>query len=707
MWFCAGALVCALACDGLAQSAFVPVEGCQTDVAHLIEEVLPLAVAGDGEAQAEVIRSLSADSPTSVKQQILERLARTNEPLPEDELADAVLAMLPALTPELESDWARVLGRYELERVIGSLTKLAENEKAPLEQRRLAILALCQRRTQETARTLMGLTTEDRPLRVQGWAFDALGKMTHQPGLQRDRVAWDNWYEAARRMRLVEWEHMLHDNLLALIGEREVRDAAVRDRLIQSQRALYRATAPELRPALLIEMLSDPLDAVRILGMDLARQRAEDNGEFGPELRSRLLVTLDDPLPSLREASATLLGQLLDSDAADVMAQRLSENREQDGAVRQAYLLALTQLPRRGALVPAYDMLTRPSLQPSAAGMLAAAYGAGLGEKTFWEEVRDRTRDQLDGVDSPKSQMITLLGLMITEDDDSDWSRIADWLDAEDDRVRESAARAWALSKNPLVELAERSDDPVIRPIALKAIAERGNREATLKAIAQRRPTEPEDIRLWEPAMIALAGRIEPASLLKIVGQLAEKDGETRQVREQMLTAGIERANKPDEPTRDDARLLVARAQTRVLEDAPALVVLDYEAALLLTDKMSSEQIRSVERGLARAYLADRRHDDAIKLITSVLRPDGDLKRGAVDDPLVQTLIETALEAIEQGRKADAAKILAGVRTLLSGSISDEMNTNLRKLEERAKPDPALPASPVPAPAPAPITPAG
>jgi hypothetical protein len=658
-------------------------------------EALVAAAQGQTPGALEAIkRGLDDDLPTDASRAVLQALSACEGGPPNDGLVDAVLTMRSGLPSELEAAWARALGRYELERIADALAELAGDAQAPLEERRLAIRALGEHRALFAATLLIDLTSVNRLEQVQGWAFDALAELTHQPALGRDRAAWARWFNRASTLSASQWRRMLHENLLRQTRQREDVDKQMRDRLIQTQRALYRATEAERRPALLIQFLTDPLDQVRLLGLDLARQLAEDGGEFNEALREQLRSRLDDPLARIREESATLLGQLLDEKGADAMAARLSQGRELESSVRRAYLLALTQMPRAVALRTANDLLEDPALGALSAGALAAAHRAELGDDAFWAVVRDRVRKTLDGVDSPKSQAVTLLGLVIAPDDTDDWSRIGGWLNAEDERVREAAARAWAGSSRSLAVLAERSDDAVIRPIALKAVAERGTRKETLRAVAARRPTEPEDIRLWERAMVALAGKVDPGALLTTIDNLEDHNGETRLVREQMLTAAIDREDKPDPPTRDHLRLLVARAQVRVLDDAPALVVLDYEAALQHADQLTAPQRDDARRGLARAYLADRRVDDALATASAVLKPGDELTEDAGQDPLVDVLIDAAMQAAQQGRKDDAAKAVAGVRKLLGTAMSEPRETQLDEVQaEIDKEPPAEPAS--------------
>lgn len=698
-WFLCVTLMMFFGCPVFAQDALADNDTpAKDDRAESLPVFTLAALDGSDEALERVRGVLLSKESLQDKRVILRFLAGVDRDLTGNYFGKTLFAMFEQVPPELESDWAVALGRFESERIAGELEEIAKDAQADPERRRRAVRALGEHRRLFAAKQLFELTGLDESEQVQGWAFEALANLTHQPNLGTDRRAWALWYNGARKMSASTWQRMLHDNLLRSSRDRLEQEAKVRERLIESQRALYRVTNAEQKPGLLIAMLQDPLDSIRALAMDLASQRAEDNGDFGVALRDELRNRLDDKLPAIRVGAATLLGQLLDSGAADRMAFQLRRGAQDDPAVQQAYLMALTKMPRLQALGPGYEMLQRPEMQVAAAGMLAAAHRDQQGTEAFWAQVRDRVRKQLLQEDKPAPQVVTLLGLVLAGDDQQGWSRISGWLGAEDERVREAAARVWAEAARPLVQLAKRSDDPVIRPIALTAIAESGKTSASLKAVATRRPSEAEDVRLWDQAMIALAGRVQPDALLGVIATLSEKNGETRQVREQMLTAALERADKPDPPTVQTARLLIARAQTRVLADAPALVVLDYEAALALTEKLSGEQVLAIRRGLLPAYLADRRIEEALALAQAMLKPEGKLIPKAGEDPAVDVLIAETKRALEQGRREDAGKLVKGIRVLLGVSVSEGRDAQLLKLEaaavrEEPPPPPVEPAS--------------
>lgn len=660
--------------------AFEALTAAGTDLSQRTAAALQLIAEGDDDAVLALSASLG-QYPAEVWRATLDAINTTRDELPRGELPEVIAGMRTRLPADIERTWAAALGRYELESVARELEAVAEDRQATLEQRRLAILALGEHRRAYAAEVLTGLTNINELEAVQNWAFDALANLSHQPQLGRDRKQWAQWWDRARGLGSADWQRLLHRNLLQLSEQQRAMDQQLRDRLIESQRGLYRATRAEDKPAVLTTMLRDPLDPIRELGMSIARQRAEDQLVFPEPLMAELRNRLADEQARIREQAATLLGQFMDIESADRMAARLAEGQESVASVQRQYLLALAKMPRETALEPAYEMLTDRSVQTEAAAALAAMIRADQVPPATLRRVRSQVRDALEGVQVPQPELVTLLG-QVLEPDDSGWSRIVGWLDITDDRVRDAAARAWAESGRPLLVLAERSEDPVIRPIALKAIAEQGQREVTLLAIAMRRP-DVDDNERWKIAMISMADRVPASALLETIEEL-EKDGDaTRSVREEMLTRAIDNSDRPDPPTEAYLRLLLARAQTRPLSDAAELVVLDYEAVLPHLELLPEADVDRLLRGLASAYLANDRIDDAFVTAEKLLlQPDGSIGAGAGEDPVIDVFIASAHRSLELDRTDLALQILGSMREMLGGGIRPELGQRLSELQD-------------------------
>ncbi|MEM1356438.1 MAG: hypothetical protein AAGC72_12335 [Planctomycetota bacterium] len=652
-----------------------------TDLSQRTEAALRLIAIESDQATLALAATLGPRYPSEVWRATLDALVTTRNDLPRREMPGVIAGMRTRLPAEIEQNWAAALGRYEMESIARELEAVAEDRRATLEQRRLAILALGEHRRAYSAEVLVGLTNLNELEAVQNWAFDALANLSHQPHLGRDRKQWAEWWGKARGLGATDWQRQLHENLMQLTAQQRAMDQQLRERLIRSQQQLYRNTRAEDKPSVLASMLRDPLAAIRDLGLEIARQRAEDGQVFTEPLMAELRHRLNDEQARIREQSATLLGQLLDADAADAMASRLAEGLESVASVQRQYLLALARMPREAAIEPVFEMLTDRAVQTEAAAAMAAMIRAELVPQAVRRRVRAQVREALGAVQVPQPELVTLMG-QVLEPDDDDWDRIEGWLDIADDRVRDAAARAWAESGRPLLVLAERIEDPVVRPIALLAIRDHGQRQVTLLAIALRRPEVDENNR-WLDAMVSMAPRVSPTALLEVIDELEKDEDATRNVRELMLTKAIDQAARPDPPTEAYLRLLLTRARTRPLTDAAELVVLDYEAVLPHLELLSETDTDRTLRGLTAAYLANDRLDEAFATAEKVLvRGDGSLTAGASEDPLVEVFLSSARRSLELDRTDLAVQILGSLRELLGGGITPEAGQRFSELQD-------------------------
>mgnify|MGYP007079510642 CR=1 FL=1 len=224
---------------------------------------------GGEDAELALAASLGPAYRAEVWQATLDALNTTRADLPRGDLPDVLVGMRRRLPADLEQAWGAALGRYELQRISEELEVVARDQRAPLEQRRLAIIGIGHHRRAFAATVLMDLTNPRQRGEVQQWAFEALATLSHQPDLGRDRAAWEQWWNRAREWNRTEWQRQLHENLLLLTAEQRAMDRRLRERLVESQRQLYRATGEEDKPAVLAGMLGDALASVNFTNIAL------------------------------------------------------------------------------------------------------------------------------------------------------------------------------------------------------------------------------------------------------------------------------------------------------------------------------------------------------------------------------------------------------------------------------------------------------
>lgn len=598
-------------------------------------------------------------------------------------LTDPLLALLPQVEESWLADWAAAVGRCREPRVMEWLIERARDRRADGPARRAAIAALGHQRTQEAAGALVALLNSDEPEAVQRAAMQALSTLSGIERPDADPQAWRDWWRQVKNLSSQAWQDHLVGNFAGRSEQRRLEQQELASRLVESQRALYRAASQEDRPAMLVQWLADPVEPMRQLAMDLAVQQLVDGQPFDDPLRGALRARLNDPSPLMRQRAALLLRDLADSPAADQVAQKLAQPDPQTPAsVQRAYLLMMARMPRLAAIDPAIELLSDPALSGEAAGALTAAAEAGLMNSKQKQRAAKQLRNQLDRGLLPAGSHVALLGKV---GEDEDWQRIAGWLEHEDAALRQAAARAWAESDRPLSRLSQRIDDPAVRPALFLGALRRGSDPALLTALAEHPPAASEPSReVWQRAAVAMAGRVPAEALVEAVARLSQR-GESAALREQMLTAGIEaQARLGDRADRADlASLLLERAQVRLeLRVAPPLVLEDYDRVERLLGDPTPALVEQILRGRIRTYLLAGQIEQALALAGQALA-SSDVPASALEvgDSPLDLLLDAAAQCVDEKQMDRAGQILSGLRRLLGAAVSPAVAQRIALLE--------------------------
>jgi len=592
---------------------------------------------------------------------------------PREEVALPVYSLMMRVDEALVPEWADAMGRFDRdEKWRRELEDVAEDAGKADTERARAIAALGRFREKSVAGTLIELTELDQPPAVQEAAFAALATLTGIDSFGADRQAWNRWYREARRLSDAKWHRHLVENFTRRAASGHAKRQQLEDRLLESQRALYRTTSAQDRPAVLAYMLADPLPPIRQLGMDLIQQRLVEGQAFDEPLRQALRARLEDPVPEIRQRAALRLRDLADKPAADIVAQRLSSGAEQVAGVLRANLLLMATLPRAGAADAALNMLARPELRAEAAGALASMHEADLLSRRQSEKARKELRRVMGEQATPAPAEIILLAAVGDEDD---WNRVARWVDHPDPAIKEAAAKAWAQSQRSLKLLAERAGDPIIQPIVIAAAIERGDDPWTLTALAPHRPEQAFAVEQWERALVALAGRVEPEAVMKAADALAQ-GGASAALIESLYTASIDRDADAEQKPAAWPALVLRRAQLRLEEGEAALAAADFERLAGENARLTAAQRDARDRGLIAAYLQTHADDKAVAAITALLSDgNGGLRAGATDDPIMGQVIDAAEDHARAGRDKQAIALLDRLRDMLGPRISPGIAT--------------------------------
>ena len=600
---------------------------------------------------------------------------------PPKELASPLIGLLGQVDKTLVEDLAAALGRFDDSDVIKELTKIAKDDDAPEAKRCGAVLTLGHDRTTDTAKTLMELTDPSEPELVQQAAFKALGVLTALDHYDGDRQAWETWWDDNKGLWAKEWTQHLLENFERREARRSARDHQIEDKLLESQRALYKANSPADKPAVLVYMLRDPLTPIRRLGIELAHQRLLDDLPFEEPLRTALRGRLSDQAPDIRKDAAVILYKLADAQAAELVANKLGEEREQVSSVISAYLTLIARLPQPVAIDPSVDFLNDEALRAPAAAALAAAFDAGLMKKSQLNRAAKLVRKYLDDELPPSPQVITLTGKIGNK---SDWERIAEWVDSPNDAVKRAAAQAWADSDRPLNHLADRVTDPEIQPILIAAAARRGDGPYTLRILTTNRPQRESSAAAWRKALVAMASRVSSDSVMETVRALAAQD-DPPQLRLDILTSALNREQADTLSTRGRLELLLSRGELLVEAGDPSGALTDLMTVSASESDLNEAQRDRLGRGQIRASLMIGQIDEAFSVARKILGPAPGRGISPTDDRIIDEFLQTAERLREKDQKDAVARIATGLRALLEPAIKPEVGGQLRVLEAWVK----------------------
>ncbi|MEM9251986.1 MAG: hypothetical protein AAGB29_06520 [Planctomycetota bacterium] len=618
---------------------------------------------------------------------------------PDPGLIDPLMQALLVASADNREPLAEVLGRFDDPQVVNSLRDRAADPAAPHGSRLSAIAALGYQRTRDSARSLLALTQPPTPDDLRYASFDALAELSGLEDVGPDPVAWQAWWDQARRLSNERWQATLVENLARRDASRRLRQTQTEQRLLESQRTLYRTTSPEDRPAVLAYMLNEPLTPIRRLGMELVLERLLEGLAFDEPLREAMRGRLTDTDAQVRGLAALRLADLNDAVAADLVANRLAARSEHVNEVLDAYLRLIARLPRDTAAPPALALLNRPPTHPAAAAALAAMAKADMLDPAQRGQAARSVRATLSSKAPPPPPVITLLGRVGS---DGDWRWISVWIDDRDAAVKRAAAEAWAESDRSLRPLADRMTDTVIQPIVIAAATARGDDPATLRALADHPPQRTQVFDAWRRALIAMSGRVPPEDALATVADLRQQGQLPADLYEQMLTATLQRPDAADldAATLTDVRLL--RAEVRLERDQPASARDDFAALAPVAADLSSAQRARYYRGAIDANLRTDRPDDAFALARRKLGPATAAPVAATDDPVVDRFIEYARGQAARQNDVAARDTLLSLRELLGPRIKPEVANRvallLAELNQRTPPPATAGDTATPAP---------
>ncbi len=662
------------------------------------------------QADEALLAAFTQDKDATTQQAIAQALA-TAPIIPPPPFAQAMAVLLGRAEEPLLGDVAAALARSDDGKTLQSLGAAVLDAQAPLKLRRGAIMVLAGRHHQTDAAILMAALSLDQPGGLRDAAAAALAQMTGISAYQGDPDQWLTWWQEASRLPEPLWrDHLFANHSRARASATRLMQQT-QAKLVETHIRLYRALPAEDQQPLLTQMLADNLEPMRLAAMDLIEQRFSGQQPIGDELRKALRGVMDDASVPLRVRAVQQLRNLADDAAADRVAEVLAQPELRPGPdLMRAYLLMLARLPRPTALPRILQALGDPAVSDAAAEAIARALASNdqALDAQQTSQVRETLRKTLRDDQPPSPQVVTLLGRLAEE---SDWTRIAQWLDSREAPVKVAAAGAWARSERELLPLAMRADDPVILPILLDAAARRGQEDKVYARLIAITPRQ-EQVADWHRAILAMTPRVHPAAVLKAEAVLAERN-DPIVFREQIITAAInpllrEPATLPTTHpvgeghagAEDQAmlvELLLTRAALRSADSDPNQALEDYARLSQYQLKLTPEQARRRDMGLLAGRLALTQWESLPDLSASLLT--GTETQPAQPAQVVGLYLKEAGVRLETQQLERARELLLALRAMTLPALPEAIVSVRQRLEEQAGmtsmelPPPTQPAS--------------
>lgn len=449
------------------------------------------------------------------------------------------------------------------------VAKLALDEAAAPTARLGPIHALGSFRSRTATVHLMALLDERRgePQEITDAASTALMRLTGLP-YGNEPGAWRRWWQEAKNQPHTEWLIKMVERLTDQVADlkqqahaQEQATASIQKRLFDAYRDLFPVLTLEEQLRRLPDLLDDKLVRVREFAIGRLDRLLRDSVRIPEEVSQKLADRVDDEVPTLRLAAARLLDELNFQGTGDRLASRLA--RETDPTVAEGLIDILTERPSAKALPPLCKWLTDPDLGASAAG----AVWAFVRTETLTLEQASQTRAALDRALAWQPRSPAFCRILAYIGDDNDRARLEPLLVDEDPALRAAVAEGFSHRglRQPLLA---RATDEMIYPFAVAVLAEGQADLDNFELLAGLRPPSARVRGKWTKAIVKLAGRLEPADLLRADDILAAIDHADIQLRHDVLARAEDL--RPDALGPDPRAELIARLAGHLIDRGDA-----------------------------------------------------------------------------------------------------------------------------------------
>jgi hypothetical protein len=632
-------------------------------------------------ANQALVERLGSDSPAGVKLAVARALAR--HPAPARQFAQPLIDLIGVEDESLSQAVGMALGRYENHHVAQRLAAVATDTDASLAARRGAIAAMAEHRRPETVGALVQLAANPDQPAIRSAATSALQRATGISQFGSDARAWGQWWQANKDLPPDRWLEQLVDSLSSRNRELHARAEQLTSRLTDAYTRLYIATPIEQRPALLKQMLGDPVEALRFVAMNQIERALLNAQPIGPEIRQIVLDHLSDPNAQVRAKSAALLRDLGEESAADAAAERLLA--ETEPTVQVAYLSLLSTMPRAEAVEATMVLLGRDETRAAAAACLAAAEQAQLLDPTDRASVIALVREHVDQSPSIEPALVRLLGQLSGTDDPAVFVAL---LDNPAGAVRLAAADVIIERDLPIGPLLQRLGEPDLATKAIEAAARRGKDWATVELLLNSPPADATLRPAWRGAIAAIAGRLPLAQLQRLDQAIVQAELPV-ELRIDVLKQGLGALPDPaaaedpppdaDSPAVDRRRavMLLTLGQLYLQVDQPRPAAEIFQSLRRLPDQLDDPGLRELRLASVDALLRLGEYEAALGLLNQMPQP-----AAAERARLAGLLLDRADTAISARQLAQAQALLAAAENLIGLDPPEDLARHLADLRQ-------------------------
>jgi len=512
--------------------------------------------------------------------------------------AEGVRAVARAIQQTEEPQLARIetLGRM-LRALAVADARLEGRTQSEVRQ----AIARCQSRG--VVRSLMERVRASGPGPLDASLVDTLRTLTGGRWSADQREAWLSWWEAAEFVPEGDWRRETAAAFVARSAldrrDQDRLDARVRD----LYRRLYRATPAQERESLLIEMLSDPVEALVLLAFELGERELLNARALGEGVADAARRRLQVGSPEARVAAASLLRSMGDAPAARLASERLAS--ETDAAVRAALLRLAALAPSEANVETASALLAEEDPLADAAGdFLLAAVDHGV---VTTDAANRALLEALLAIDTLEATP-THVALLARFEQPTPRARLRSILRdrPHDPGARLAAARALAAHPDEVdLLVASAQGDDALAPVAIEAVAlHRANARGleTIRRLLTSDAATPPDEAELERAVGIVARRASFADLRAIVATL-----ENERLRDVCLEAALRRAAdlEPDQVDADVFSLIAEGAAAHLRSGRAARAIEALDVAPLPSGEMSTRLASLRIESLARLSRLD------------------------------------------------------------------------------------------------------